>query len=96
MTKIVYNACYGGFGLSEEVMDRYNKLTGKNISLYDDVGRADPILIQVIEEIGLEKASYHHAKLAIRELKPGTLYHIIEYDGWEAVVTQDEYEWNVA
>ena len=32
MTKIVYNACYGGFGLSHEVIMRYAEIKG--ITLY--------------------------------------------------------------
>ncbi len=28
MTKVVYNACYGGFGLSEKAKARYKELGG--------------------------------------------------------------------
>ena len=31
MTKIVYNACFGGFGLSHEGMKRYGELKGLNL-----------------------------------------------------------------
>lgn len=31
MTKVVYNACYGGFGLSEEAVKLYAKLAGIEI-----------------------------------------------------------------
>jgi hypothetical protein len=34
MTKIVYNACYGGFGLSHEAMMRYAEIKG--ITLYSE------------------------------------------------------------
>lgn len=34
MTKIVYNACYGGFGLSHEAMMRYAEIKG--ITLYSN------------------------------------------------------------
>jgi hypothetical protein len=34
MTKIVYNACYGGFGLSHEAIMRYAEIKG--ITLYTD------------------------------------------------------------
>jgi hypothetical protein len=34
MTKIVYNACYGGFGLSNEAMMRYAEIKG--ITLYSE------------------------------------------------------------
>lgn len=34
MTKIVYNACYGGFGLSEQAVARYAELKG--LTLYPE------------------------------------------------------------
>jgi hypothetical protein len=37
MTKIVYNACYGGFGLSHEAIMRYAEIKG--ITLHVDEGR---------------------------------------------------------
>ena len=37
MTKIVYNACHGGFGLSEAAMLRYAKIKG--ITLYPERGQ---------------------------------------------------------
>lgn len=99
MTKIVYNACYGGFSVSEDFLNRYAELVGKPVEechVYEDFNRADPILIQVIEELGFEKASGCYAKLRFRELKPGTLYRIEEYDGYESVVTADEQIWSIA
>ena len=98
MTKIVYNTCYGGFGLSKEAIARYWEIRGEVPS--DDwyayeVDRADPILAQVVEELG-EAASDGFARLAIRELAPGTQYRIDEYDGMESVMTIDDYEWSVA
>jgi len=98
MTKVVYNACYGGFGLSTQAIARYCEL--KNISVpeyFDDCGisRTDPALIQVIEELG-EDANAGYAELRFHELAPGTLYRIEEYDGNETVVTQNQYGWQVA
>ena len=98
MTKIVYNTCYGGFGLSKKAKERYWELKGEPRPEHwwdDEVHRADPILVQVVEELG-EGANGGHAYLDIRELPAGTLYRIDEYDGMENVITQDEYEWSVA
>ena len=98
MTKIVYNACYGGFGLSTEARERYIELAGldRNQAFYDwDLDRTDPILVQIIEELG-ERASGRFAELYIRELPEGTRYRIDEYDGLESVMTQDDYDWSVA
>lgn len=130
--KIVYNACYGGFGLSEEAIMRYAEIKG--VTLYPekekwsttywtkpksnivgllegdafyaasqeervlsnrlhkentigerDFDRHDPILVQVVEELG-DKASGDCAKLEIYETD-SRMYRIDEYDGFESVAT---------
>lgn len=131
MPKVVYNACYGGFGLSKEAVLRYAELKG--IKLYEyvdpkfgnmgfhmwtkvpqeeydkmtreeqnkvwfndsDIERTDPILVQVVEELG-DKANGRCAKLAVQDLPKGTMYRIDEYDGYESVETRDSIDWNVA
>ena len=35
MTKVVYNACYGGFGLSKEACQRYWDIKGQSIWFED-------------------------------------------------------------
>lgn len=119
MTKIVYNACFGGFGLSHEAIMRYGELANLNLlyvpgehswnnsyykdSIQDDdhyfsdndISRTDPFLVQVVEELGA-KANDTYSELAICELAPGTKYRIDEYDGNEAVLTIDDYDWSVA
>jgi len=135
MTKIVYNACYGGFGLSEKATLRIAELKGIKLykgtgnSLYTpfylvpeeeyerlkaeadnkrdwtrlnevyysdrDIERDDPILVQVVEELG-EEASGMCADLQIAELPAGSFYRIDEYDGNESVMTSSDYEWKVA
>lgn len=57
--------------------------------------RHDPVLIQVIEEMG-DAANGAYAELTIYEMASGTLYRIDEYDGMESVKTEDTYEWSVA
>jgi hypothetical protein len=95
MTKIVYNACYGGFGLSKAALDMYNELSGRNVTYGEDVSRTDPFLVRVVEALG-DKAGDRFSELRIRELKRGTKYRIDEYDGWESVMTIDDYEWRTA
>ena len=112
MTKVVYNACFGGFALSNEAMDRmvelgydlklnsrYNPNTkskyGDTAQKYEcwgyvDCSRHDPILVQVVEELG-DKANGICAKLAIAEVSGP--YRIDEYDGYESVETPDSYDW---
>ena len=66
------------------------------VNPYNLTNRTDPVLIQVIEELGSEKASGYGADLFIDELEAGTLYRIAEYDGQEWIETKDDIEWSVA
>ena len=145
MNKIVYNNCYGGFGLSnkaiaeickrknipiffykEEIRCGWDNTTFTKISeekaissdefsiakcsvdcgefferkdpIYETFNehyiwypidsRHDPILVQVVEELGSELASGDHAELEIFETE-SNLYRISEYDGMEYVVTPE-------
>ena len=54
-------------------------------SFYDDATRCDPILIEVIEELGEEVASGSCAALSIVEIPDGVEFEISEYDGNEHV-----------
>lgn len=36
MTKVVYNACYGGFGLSKEAVQRYWEIKGQQVWIEDE------------------------------------------------------------
>jgi hypothetical protein len=137
MTKVVYNAKYGGFNLSREACKRYWELQDKEVWIEDgdfmdmftvwlvppeeqlkqpenwnslpleeriafnkkyseqtwygnDISRHDPILVQVVEELG-DKANGMCAKLAIEEVSGP--YRIDEYDGNETVIEPDGYDW---
>lgn len=57
--------------------------------------RADPRLIQVIEELG-DEANGSCARLRIEEVPAGTQYRIDGYDGSETVATRDSYGWKTA
>jgi len=87
MTKIVYNRGYGGFILSDKAIEMYLTISGGKEP--DESNRTDPILIEVVEKLGKE-ASGLYSCLKIRELPPGTLYRIKEYDGMETIVTRDQ------
>ena len=97
MTKIVYNARYGGFGISDKAKDLGRKISGDpDWATYDfDLDRTYPILVEVVEALGSE-ANGLCAKLVIVELEPGTKYRIEEYDGYESISTEDTYDWDVA
>lgn len=95
MTKILYNACFGGFSISKEAAAEYNRRTGRECDPYDDFDRADPVLVAIVEEMGAA-ANSGVANLRIRELPVGTRYRIDEYDGLERVMTIDEHDWKTA
>lgn len=94
MSKVVINVCYGGFGLSEEARNRYSELTGKDIDTFE-VERDDPILVQVVEELGSNSFDFG-AKLKVVEVPAGQLYRIDEYDGFESIETRDSIDWKVS
>lgn len=105
--KVVYNACYGGFGLSKLAMERLAQLgmTAADEELKNqrahfdsynfyssELSRHDPLLVQVVEELG-EKANGAFADLQIQEIH-GSRYRIDEYDGFESVQEpQDIRDW---
>lgn len=97
MTKVVYNACFGGFRISREAVLRGREISGDPTwgESEWDLSRTDPVLIQVVEELG-KVANSRYSELVIRDLEPGTRYRIDEYDGNESVVTVDEYDWETA
>jgi hypothetical protein len=97
MTKVVYNASFGGFGMSDKAIDRYWELKGEPAPSDwwpIDVVRTDPFLVQVVEELG-EDSSGGWGNLQIRDVPTGTLYRIEEYDGFESVILQNEYQWQI-
>lgn len=92
MNKVVYNSCYGGFGLSDEAVTwlethgcPLNEVEGY---CCDALPRHSPILVQCVEELG-EKASGEYADLKIEEIE-GNVYRIDEYNGRETIITPDD------
>jgi hypothetical protein len=89
LTKVVYNACHGGFSLSLEALERMQELGFKGETYYD-CARHNPILVQAVEEFG-PKAGGLYADLRIA-LVAGP-YRIEEYDGSETVYEPCDYDW---
>ena len=89
--KIVINKCWGGFGLSEQALTMYNDLTNSTAEYYWDIERDDPILVQVVEELGNE-ANGAFAELEIVDIPDGVNWHINEYDGMESI-HEDHRSW---
>lgn len=98
--KIAINKCYGGFGISTEAVLLGREISGEaewlgitdeilgyghfNSHHVDDKFRNDPVLIQVIETLGV-KASGELAKVRIVEIPDDVNWEINEYDGMESV-----------
>ena len=95
--KVAYNACYGGFGLSEEASVYLNTHWGCNIDPdygyidEDIIPRHHKGLIEAIELFG-EKASGFCAKLKVATIST-PMYRVDEYDGYESVETPYSYNW---
>ena len=99
--KIVINACFGGFSVSENFFKEYNIPYEKSRwgSVYPKTEidyRTDPRLIEYIEKYGSEKASGSCAHLIVQEVPKGTAFMIDEYDGNESIMYRDEMPWMIA
>lgn len=82
--KIVINRCFGGFGLSEKVIELYNKYSGRDVDWHSDIDRNDPHLVRAVEELK-EKSYGAFAELEVIEIPDDIKWHIHEYDGYETV-----------
>jgi hypothetical protein len=87
MKKIVINKCHGGFGLTDAAMFRYAEIKKiedlTTLHIYD-LCRDDPVLVQVVEELG-EESFDRYADLKIVEIPEDVDWYIEEYDGLEHV-----------
>ena len=93
MYKVVYNAKYGGFGLSDEGIKQYNKRTSQTLSPYDYIPRDDMNLIELVEIMGKD-INDKYSKLKIKEfpIKYKSFLQWSEYDGNESVhINYDKY-----
>ena len=86
--KVVYNGCYGGFGLSVRAI---KLLEERGVQVAYEIPRHHPELVRVVEELG-DAANGRHARLFVEEIE-GNKYRIDEYDGSESVVVPNEDEW---
>jgi hypothetical protein len=80
--KIVINTCYGGFGLSKEALALFNERTGTVITYDFEIKRNDPILVEIVEQLG-EAAGGFFSALKVVEIPDDVEWGIEEYDGNE-------------
>lgn len=86
--KIVFNACYGGFGLSDEAFEMFRERTGLKDTHQLDIEwhhRTNPVLIDIIEQLGSRRASGPAALLLVAEIPDDYGYSIEDYDGVESI-----------
>lgn len=70
--------------MSMEERQEYNRLWAEQ-NFYDrDVARDDPVLVQVVEEMG-QDAWGRFAELKVVDIPDDVQWEIAEYDGWESV-----------
>jgi hypothetical protein len=86
VTKIVINCCHGGFGLSDAAMAEYTKIKGIDDphSHYYRIDRDDPVLVQLVEEMG-DTANNRYSELKVVEIPDDVKWTVEEYDGQEWV-----------
>ena len=78
-----------GINLVTDENSRYrdvyvDAIKNENYFSEHEIERNDPVLVQVVEELG-EKASGPHAKLKVVEIPDDVKWQIEEYDGQEWV-----------
>lgn len=112
MAKVVYNACFGGFSVSDEAMDRMVEL-GCNLKMNPKYNpNSESMFSGKYLCLGYVECPRHHPILVqvveeLGERASGScanlkiaeiegLYRIDEYDGNESVVTPDGYDWEYA
>lgn len=85
--KIVINCKHGGFSLSPAAFEAYCAYAGHNPAQFSswDIPRNCPILLHVIQHLGLGESSGAHCTLRIVEIPDDVKWFIAEYDGKEWV-----------
>lgn len=91
MHKVVINARFGGFSLSNKALKYLKDTFNYETDTYSDMERHDPRLVETVEALG-EEAGGKFAKLHVETIA-GNLYQIEEYDGYENVITPEIQEW---
>lgn len=91
--KVIINRCFGGFGLSLQAKKLGEKISGiENWGEYAwYLQRHDPVLVEVFETLGPDKASGGFADLTLCEVSGP--YRIEEYDGAESIYEPEDYDY---
>ena len=80
---IIINRCYGGFQLSDEFCEKYNRSHYLNLD-----ERTNIEIIKEICEFGFDNASGGFSKIRVAKISDDvTDYDISDYDGVESVIS---------
>ena len=83
--EVLYNGCYGGWGISDKAKELYTSRQIKNDTYYLR-RRSNTILVQIYKELGNEfDDKYSKTKIEKIPKKFENYYYITEYDGLETV-----------
>lgn len=88
LKKVVINTSFGGYGLSEKVVLKFNEESCTKMSVTEasyKIPRDNDLLIRIIEEVGVANAGGLSANLKIIEIPDDIEFVISEYDGRETV-----------
>ena len=83
--EVLYNRCYGGWGMSDKAKELYTLRKTKDSTDYLRT-RSNPTLIQIYNELGADfDSKYSKTKTEKIPKKYENYYYITEYDGLETV-----------
>ncbi len=89
--KLVINTEYGGFDLSDQAIEAYEKRTGQTGICSWQIDRHDADLVAVVEQLG-KAADGDNSKLSVETITEDR-YFIREYDGAETLYTPSNLPW---
>ena len=87
VVEALVNRCYGGFGASNKAKDLYIERTGKPLKMIHEGLRTDPILIQIVKELGIEAKGQYSIIVVCQAVE--NYWDIYEYDGLEQLYFTD-------
>ena len=92
MIEVLYNDCYGGYGISKKATKLYNDRMLANDSAFipvedkEEISRTDKVLIEIYKEIRTDiDTKYSKIKIEFIPKKYEKHFFIEEYDGKENV-----------
>lgn len=83
--KVLINTCFGGYALSKNCLQLYNKINNSDILDDCDISRHDPNLIKIVSDLGPVNCGGPYSALEIIDIPDGTKYEIDQYDGLETI-----------